>query len=269
MTKGIKIGKVAKMLGLNPETLRHYERIGVFTPYQVKENGYRYFSRTNITHLFKARFLHSMGFSLSTVLNENSNGMKLENWKSLLEERKEGLRQEIEKACEKLYILDEYSRQVSEIDCLEGAYRIEHSPSMYFFKFSDQDDEILGDMEDMEEIQKWIELFPISRYSFIGTTDGEIIDTMRGFLIRARDADRFTIAESESVVHLPAKKCIATIVNCQMQNSDLSIMIKVVLDLAANHGFTVDGKAFGTWIFTSQEEDTKRYKYYKIWVPVR
>ena len=39
--KYVKIGKAAEMIGCSPQTLRNYERKGIFVPEAVLETGHR------------------------------------------------------------------------------------------------------------------------------------------------------------------------------------------------------------------------------------
>ena len=60
-----KIGTVARLLGVSPQTLRLYEQNGILTSERGEgENGYRYYSRLDITALMRARAYHQHGFSL-------------------------------------------------------------------------------------------------------------------------------------------------------------------------------------------------------------
>ena len=60
-----KIGTVAKLLGISPEGLRLYERNDILVSHRrEEENGYRYYSRLDITALLRARAYHQYGFSL-------------------------------------------------------------------------------------------------------------------------------------------------------------------------------------------------------------
>ena len=42
--KYVKIGKAAEMIGCSPQTLRNYERKGIFVPEAVLETGHRMYS---------------------------------------------------------------------------------------------------------------------------------------------------------------------------------------------------------------------------------
>ncbi len=53
MGRFFKISKLSKASGVNLETIRHYEKLGLITPAQRQENGYRIFGeKTTVTAPF-------------------------------------------------------------------------------------------------------------------------------------------------------------------------------------------------------------------------
>lgn len=61
------IGELAKQAGLNRETLRYYERVGLVTPSERNESGYRLYDRAAAARLRFVRQAQQMGFSLSEI----------------------------------------------------------------------------------------------------------------------------------------------------------------------------------------------------------
>ena len=46
MICNIKIGKIAKIMGVTPEVIRHYhERLGLIVPFKDPETNYRYYTK--------------------------------------------------------------------------------------------------------------------------------------------------------------------------------------------------------------------------------
>ena len=54
-----KIGKIAKIMGVTPEAIRHYERLGLIVPFKDPETNYRYYTSEQIDQLlYIQRFSH-------------------------------------------------------------------------------------------------------------------------------------------------------------------------------------------------------------------
>ena len=46
-----KIGKIAKIMGVTPEAIRHYERLGLIIPFKDPDTNYRYYTNEQIDQL--------------------------------------------------------------------------------------------------------------------------------------------------------------------------------------------------------------------------
>ncbi len=60
----MQIGEVAKMLGITPRTIRHYEDVGLMGPLNIAENGYRKYAGKQITRIKFILKLKELGISL-------------------------------------------------------------------------------------------------------------------------------------------------------------------------------------------------------------
>ena len=68
MAKGYRTGSVSKMVGMSREALRYYEKKRVLTPETTDaQNGYRYYQRADMAHLFKIKYNQALGFPLSDI----------------------------------------------------------------------------------------------------------------------------------------------------------------------------------------------------------
>ena len=64
----LMIGKVASLSGITVQTLRHYDKIGLFRPEVTNpETGYRYYSLEQLRHLEYILFLRRLQFSLPEI----------------------------------------------------------------------------------------------------------------------------------------------------------------------------------------------------------
>lgn len=62
-----KISELAKLSGINLETIRYYERLKLITPAMRQANGYRAFSDTQLEELRFIKACRSIGFGLDEI----------------------------------------------------------------------------------------------------------------------------------------------------------------------------------------------------------
>ena len=156
-----KIGTAAKLLGVSPETLRLYERNGILVSDRGEgENGYRYYSRLDITALMRARSYHQYGFSMretEALINTDDTNYILEEYKL----RAERLEEEI---LFKRHVLDYLQRISALLEQLSSdlwTVRMEKSPGMYRLEFMKGNDLLLS-AEQMGMFSQWVGLAPFA-----------------------------------------------------------------------------------------------------------
>ncbi len=64
----LTIGKVARQCGVSPDTLRHYERIGIFPKPARTASGYRQYPETTIARVQLVQRALAFGFSLNELV---------------------------------------------------------------------------------------------------------------------------------------------------------------------------------------------------------
>jgi DNA-binding transcriptional MerR regulator len=94
MKNGISISEMARLHGLTRQTLIYYDKIGLFKPKYVDENGYRYYSLDQIPALREICFLKSIGVELKEI-QEHFNGREVEKELQLLRGQKHELEKKI------------------------------------------------------------------------------------------------------------------------------------------------------------------------------
>jgi DNA-binding transcriptional MerR regulator len=71
----LKVKKVADLVGISVRTLHHYDEIGLLTPAQVTDAGYRLYSDTNLEMLQQILFFREIGLPIkriSEIINDPS-----------------------------------------------------------------------------------------------------------------------------------------------------------------------------------------------------
>ncbi|HEB85365.1 MAG TPA: MerR family transcriptional regulator [Bacteroidetes bacterium] len=61
------IGRLAKMAGVNVETVRYYERRGLMPPPRRRASGYRHYSRRDLERMLFIRRAKELGFTLKEI----------------------------------------------------------------------------------------------------------------------------------------------------------------------------------------------------------
>ncbi len=67
MAKTVTIGELARQAGINPRTLRYYERIGLLVPSARTTAGYRLYTGEDATRLAFIRRAQALGLSLTEI----------------------------------------------------------------------------------------------------------------------------------------------------------------------------------------------------------
>lgn len=63
----LTMGRLAKRVEVNPETLRYYEREGLLSPQKRLSSGYRIFSEASVDRVQFIKRAQSLGFSLREI----------------------------------------------------------------------------------------------------------------------------------------------------------------------------------------------------------
>ena len=68
MEEGLSVGQVARMTGLNPHTLRYYERAGLVEPVDRATSGHRRYSAQEVEWIRFLMYLRTTGMPIRTML---------------------------------------------------------------------------------------------------------------------------------------------------------------------------------------------------------
>lgn len=91
----LKIGEFSKATGLTVKALRHYERLGLISPYWIdKYTSYRYYEESQVQQVRRILDLKAMGFSLIQVKNLLKDNLSTDQQRQVFKgKRQELLRQ--------------------------------------------------------------------------------------------------------------------------------------------------------------------------------
>ena len=282
MAKMTRIGKVARMLAISPELLRHYERKRVVEPsYVDNENGYRYYSRKNVVQLFFARFFLSLGLSLNEIADINAQvPPDISAWVSIIEKHQANMKKRIERDMGILATLDDYHAKLQTISSPFATFSIEDSPDVFFFLFDKENEEIssMGTAQ-VKEMRRWAGFSPMPCFSFIceqAYVEGKSKPgtSQRGLTILSSQIKEKDKPMVDFITHLPSRLSVYSIVQFPTRQSLTTDVYKGLPEfMSANH-LELDGDGFGRWLANvkndnTTEEDADYYRVFEIWIPVK
>lgn len=67
MRERLRIGEVARLVGVTTKTVRHYEKVGLLGEPERSEAGYRLYAADDLLRLQRVRHLQSLGLSLDRI----------------------------------------------------------------------------------------------------------------------------------------------------------------------------------------------------------
>lgn len=204
-----KIGDIAKLMGLTPEAIRYYEKMGIISPIKSHDSGYRYYDVWDVHVLTRARVYRQYGFSMSETVDLISKYDPAEIVSSLSSEE-EALQESIIWKLNLLQQLREMQQIINDSITSIGNYQIKLRPAMYFLKT--QDGYKLLDSR-LEHYRDWIEKVP---FVFPGGIYEKNVCENRGdefafgLIVEERYAALLNINKTDDIVYLPSCPSIYT-----------------------------------------------------------
>lgn len=135
MSKKYRIGEIAKIKNIDPQTLRYYEKMDILNPKIVDtKNGYRYYTIDQFIEVDKIKFYKLLGLS-SNEIKEFQKVDTLENSIENLKKQKKQFESNISKMQIILKdlnnIINSIESKTKEYDINQNSIRIENCKSIY------------------------------------------------------------------------------------------------------------------------------------------
>ena len=214
--KGIKIGQISEILGIQPSAIRYYEDCGLVEPMKDTQSGYRLYNPVDCGKIMCARSFRSMGFSIQDskeLMTQRDLLEQLDLWNKGSEaldrqmERLEAQKRTLE-YWRDLYISAEELRKTCRAFEREGFYYISLG------KWG----ETRSSKKFRDTLKEWIEYMPESSYWGIFDASkvqvGEPVILDCGFGIRNSCVVRENLAIPETAVYYSPCSCIQSVLYC-------------------------------------------------------
>ena len=265
-----KIGTVARLLGVSPEALRLYERNGILVSERGEgENGYRYYSRLDITALLRARAYHQYGVSLretEALINTDDAAFARREY----ERKAEDLEQEIRRKQQILDYLKGILKLLEQLGSELWTIRPAIRPGLYRLEFMKGEELILAP-EQLDLFPKWVGLapfaFPSQRNSWTALESGRD-ESFSALGILDTDAQSLGLPDFLSQgVYYPPVPSLYTVVEVSGENASCVGYLSHLADYVRRHHITVTGDPVcRTFLSMNKRENYRRFR--QIWLPV-
>lgn len=159
--KKYSIGHFAKSMGINAQTLRYYERLGIICAKKAK-NGYRYYSGLDSRAVMESKRMASLGFSLEEV-RDIFKGCTIEEYRLALCEKHDEYKARIERMQAVSYMQKVVLKMCDEICRYPDMVRMEERPlePAYFAGITEQE-ELREESYTAAFNEKTIEMLPMT-----------------------------------------------------------------------------------------------------------
>lgn len=123
----LSIGKVSRLFGLSPETLRYYEQEGLLAPGKNQENGYREYDFEDLFLLTDLMFYRDIGIPLKDI-KSIFGGMSIDEISDLIGDKKREIRAKLERVRQSLIKLENWENLHQESLQYLGRYDVRPMP---------------------------------------------------------------------------------------------------------------------------------------------
>lgn len=156
------VKKLAELLGVSSDVVRHYTSSGILNPLVNTENNYKYFDEQDLLHLANARVNRSFGLSVPEVLEFQKSS--LSEQKAILEKESRKIEKELERVLKIQKRLKEVETFLNQADwcTIPGRVKdVRRDPihSIYTYGAGKKHS------EQMKVIKAWAQLFPYAHLS--------------------------------------------------------------------------------------------------------
>lgn len=202
-----RIGEVAEILGITKEGVRFLEQKGLLHSIRSSRNGYRYYTRDELSIVQQIRSYASSGFTLEEaadlVLRKDAPCLS-----EALRQKESQLEEEIARLKGKQRLLRQQRSVIEAAASLEKGYEIRNMPAIYYLPLQGAYAGRESKVRQMLE-KRWMAAVPQVMLAKLPLDrSGAPLDS-KGVCVDAQDAVRLALPLDESVRLLPESLCLS------------------------------------------------------------
>lgn len=267
--KKYKIGQLAQQFGITPQTIRFYEKEGIFCSTLPEDSTTRQYYLYHFKWLSGVRRYLMMGFSTKEIkaIYECDNPEAIV---SHMQKKRSELRRQIEYLQGNEAMLTRSIRTLEDISNRIGIPELVQSPEMYIIL--NQDRKYFISSKAIEErIHEWMAYLPYVDEASVVHPD-QPDHRYGGFCVTAEIAEKLGLRVDAPARFYPSTRCVHLFARKTDRASNFSIFNGLTDFLSENH-LKITGPAFGKCLVKTNESLCMKngrsgFLYFEYWIPV-
>ncbi len=258
--KRYTVGKMAKVMGVSAQTLRHYEELGLVEAQRNEQNQYREYSMRDNKILMQLTLYRSMGFSLKEIRSLFKEYDEIQVQAAFLRRQQE-VDQQIDELIALKAELSSYADGIHKAVSQTGTCQL-HETDRSFYAVLKTGSGLGIEGEDVESLIHFQKKAPHIRQGFKISLD-HILDNKQpfdfqyGVILNREWAEKHcTQAEIQSY-HVTLKGPLVSMILCTSKFNANSFT--PMLDFAEKHGYQPAGDLYGTALYMAYAHEDLDY----------
>lgn len=264
--KAYKIGDVAKILGISPDAMRYYEKMGIVKPYKAENNDYRYYEAWDINFIIECLWFKQFGFGMKEIAQMVSS-ISYDKLEDTLKQASQQLRQELSFQNMLLTRLEEQAHHLEVSKTALDQCSIQNSPQIVYYL--NRHDYLYDDTPEIQRLSKqWLPYLSFGKRFFYTTQIGVHDALSWGFSMDKIYASELKLDRSPHVTALAPDWCIHSVFKKAGKYGISAQSLDYIVDYAREKGLHLRGSAYGQ-LLCSVCEDGEMTGYFEVWLPIQ
>lgn len=263
-----KVGELSELFGISPQTIHHYEKIGLIKPKRDDCNGYRYFDEYDFQKLGSIKRLRNAGFSLKDSISfyceKNEHDVYYE-----YKNRRREVMEEIERQFQLLSQLDFYIDKLERINSEKDCFQICEMNSFYRYNVATENEGVTLTKKIIEESTQWFQnLFFTTTSIMFNFKDDVFKDYTFGIVSEKKIFDKFITKKSDEIIEIK-EGLFAVKLFKYFNKVDAKSMEKHCVSFLNETNYILRDNPFTRLISTSKDEKNNKVNVVELLLPIK
>lgn len=266
----LKIGQVAKLLGLSAETIRFYEQENIVSPSRIEDSKYRAYDKWDIYYLLECMFYRSLDLpvrDIAQILHQED----LDYLKCILRKKEADIRKTIKYETTLLEYIEKFHRKLETVEVNVGNYWFRKLPERKCLIYIDSEKDDIDSESGI--LTEWIKHFPlvegaqyIYKNDFINGVNPK--SELWSLVVNSNLVPILELPLDDSIRTIGEQLCLCTIIDAGEREIYSMERLAAVLKYINSMDMEIAGDIVGHFLVKTHIKSVKK-RYIEIMVPVR